>query len=110
MTTQNATPKTTTRRREARQMMLDYSIESGREVLANAAKMLASYAQELERYAVRYDDCGNDPNVKHEAILSWAVNHVACLQSNLRLDMFVTKAAEIAEYRTQLAAETNNHA
>ena len=103
MTTQNATPKTTTRRRDARRMMLDSSIESGREVLTNAAKLLASYAQELERYATRYDDCGNDASVKHEAVLGWAVNHVASLQSNLRLDLFVAKAAEIAQRRTELA-------
>ena len=103
MTTQTANPRTTARRRDARQIGLDMAIESGREVLANAAKVLQSYAQELERYATRYDDCVNDASVKHEAVLGWAVNHVASLQSNLRLDLFVAKAAEIAERRTHLA-------
>lgn len=110
MTTRNATTRTTTRRRDARQFGLEMAIDSGREVITNTARLLRYYAEEMERYATRYDACGNDPSVKHEAILSWAVNHIACLQSNLRLDMFVAKAAEIAERRTQLAAENDDQA
>jgi hypothetical protein len=110
MTTGNATRKTTARRRDAREMLLQSSIASARELLTNAADLLRRYAEEMERYAVRYDDCGNDPSVKHESVLSWAVNHVASLQGNMRLDLMVTKAAEIAERRTQLAAGADDEA
>ena len=108
MTTQNATTRTTARRRDARQFGLEMAVDSGREVITNAARLLRSYAEEMERYATRYDDCGNDPSVKHETVLGWAVNHVASLQSNLRLDLFVARGAEIAERRTELANASAN--
>lgn len=54
------------------------AIESGREVLANAAQILASYAQELERYATRYDDCGNDASV-NRLVLHEGSHHGCCL-------------------------------
>jgi len=104
MTTRTATTKTTTRRRDARQFGLDMAIDNGREVITNAACILRSYAEEMERYATRYDDCRNDPRVKHETVMGWALNHVANLQSNLRLDLFVDRASQIAERRTELAA------
>lgn len=104
MTMRTATTRTTTRRQDARQMGLDMAIDNGREVITNAARLLRSYAEEMERYAARYDDCGNDASVKHETVLGWAVNHVASLQSNLRLDLFVNRAGEIAERRTELAS------
>jgi hypothetical protein len=108
MTTRNATRNTTARRRDVREMMLQSSIASARELLTNAADLLRRYADEMERYAVRFDDCGNDPSVKHESVLSWAVNHVASLQGNMRLDMFVTKAGKIAERRNELAAHADD--
>ena len=107
MTTQNATLNTSDRRRDFHQMMLQSSVDGGRELLTNGAETLRRYAEELERYAARYDGCDNDPNVTYEMVLSWAVNHVVQLHSNLRLDLMVTKAAEIAERRQQVAqAET----
>jgi hypothetical protein len=110
MTKRNATPKNTTSHRDVREMMLRSSTASGRELLTNAADLLRRYAEEMERYATRYDDCGNDRSVKHESVLSWAVNHVASLQSNMRLDLFVAKAGEIAERRNELAAHADDEA
>jgi hypothetical protein len=110
MTARNATRSTPARRGDAREMMLQSSITSARELLTKAADLLRRYTEELECYAVRFDDCGNDPSVKHETVLSWAVNHVASLQGNMRLDLFVAKAAEIAERRTQLAAGADDEA
>ena len=108
MTTQNAATRTTTRRRDARELGLEMAIDNGREVITNAARLLRCFAEEMERYATRYDDCVNDASVKHEAVLGWAVNHVASLQSNLRLDLFVSRAGEIAERRTELANASAN--
>jgi hypothetical protein len=108
MTTQNAATRTTTRRRDARELGLEMAIDNGREVITNAARLLRCFAEEMERYATRYDDCGNDSSVKHETVLGWAVNHVANLQSNLRLDLFVNRAGEIAERRTELASAGAN--
>jgi hypothetical protein len=110
MTNRNATRKTTARRRDVHEMMLQSSIASGRGLLTNAADLLRRYAEEMERYTTRYDDCGNDPSVKHETVRSWAVNHVASLQGNMRLDMFVAKAGEIAERRSELAAHADDEA
>jgi hypothetical protein len=50
----------TTNIRSARRTMLNYSIQDGRGLLIDAAGLLRQYAEEMERYAVRYDDCGND--------------------------------------------------
>ncbi|MCY2986430.1 MAG: hypothetical protein NTY19_00945 [Planctomycetota bacterium] len=110
MTKRNATPKNTTSQRDVHEMMLRSSIASGRELIVNAADLLRRYAEEMDRYATRYDDCGNDPSVKHESVLSWAVNHVVHIHGNLRLDLMVTKAAEIAERRTQATARPDDEA
>ena len=109
MTTQHATLTTSDCRRDFHQMMLQSSVDGGRELLANGAEMLRRYAEEMERYASRYDDCDNDTSVTYEMVLSWAINHVVQLHSNLRLDLFVSKAAEIAE-RRQLVAQTETEA
>ena len=106
MTTSNTAPTTT--RRNVHELMLDTTIESGRELFANAARLLRDYAAEMDRYAERYDACATDESTKHEDVLSWAVNHVACLQSNLRLDLFVSRAAQIAQRRMQVKSRPDD--
>ena len=102
MTTRNATTASPQRCRDLHELMLKSAINGGHELLANAASMFRRYAEELDRYVARYDECDSDPTLKQEAVLSWAINYLAHVYGNLRMDLMVTKAAEIAEQRQQL--------
>lgn len=102
MTTRNAPPLSPQRCRDLHALMLQSSINGGRELLTDAASMFRRYAKELDRYVARYDECASDPTLKQEAVISWSVNYLAHVYGNLRMDLMVTKAAEIAEQRQQL--------
>jgi hypothetical protein len=108
MTTRNTTAETTRLPRDVYEHCLDSAIARGRDVLVEAAAMMRRFAEEMDRYATRYDDCSNDRCVKHEDVLSWAVNHAAGLFPNLRMDLMVSRAAEIAAARTELANATDD--
>jgi len=85
------------------------TVRNGREVLDGMRKRLMEAAEEIERYMKRYDEASvPEPRtaevswVMPETVLGWAVNSVGSLYSNMRLDLMVTTAAEIAESRNEM--------
>ena len=81
---------------------LTWARKSGREVLTNAADVLRRAADEMDKQVITYDDTEIERRVKPEEVLGWACNAVASIQSNLRLDMFVSRAADLASRRAVL--------
>lgn len=76
-------------------------VREGRELIERAASMLRTSAHDVEQYAAQYSNVSGG-TLKEEMILSWVTNHLANILPNLRLDLFVSKVAEIAEAKTIL--------
>lgn len=76
-------------------------VGEGRELITKAAKVLRDCAHDLDHYAAQYQyeygESSNSSKISEEQVLKWVVNSIANVLPNLRLDLFVSKAAEITE-------------
>ena len=73
------------------------ALERATETVLNAARRMRDAADEMERYARRVNEKGSEPGyAKPSHVISWALNAAVSLTPNLRLDMFATRAAELA--------------
>ena len=69
--------------------------------------MLRDHAAVLDQYADQYQKHpGQSGLVSEEKILTWVVNHIANVLPNVRLDLFVSKAAEITEAKAAIEHQT----
>ena len=85
------------------EMELGYAVKSSVEVIENAAQRMEQAAQELRRYAARIKE--GDGSAKRSDIMSWAINTITSVFPNLRVDMFGTRAADLA--RAELLGRLN---
>lgn len=75
---------------------LDMAIDEAAELVNNAAAAMEAKAQELRRYAKDIQEYTDDRIGCRAERLSWALNSILGLNSAMRLDMFVTRAHELA--------------
>jgi len=96
---------------------LDFCLNSGLETINNAAETLERAANEIRRYAQRYAASSAEPDSisrisrKPEDVLSWVVNYIpGNILVNCRLDLMISRAAEIAQARAELRIATKKPA
>ena len=81
------------------------NLGSGQEALERMSETLARAVGEIDKYRETYLlACKPSDRTKPEDVLGWAVNYVACIQGNMRLDLFVSIAADIANSRAAVKA------
>lgn len=81
-------------------------IEYGAEIIDNAKAVLTRAIEELDRYARRYSDPSKHCTSTEEEVLSSVVNHLSTyIMGNLRLDLMVSRAVDIARARAVVEAD-----
>ena len=85
------------------EMEAHMALKSATETVLLAARRMRDAADEMERYARRMNENRGEPGyAKPSHVISWALNAVVSLTPNLRLDMFATRAAELATAEQRL--------
>lgn len=77
------------------QLKLDLATDSALESFDKMAEALRSAADEVERYKQRFQQTVKEQPKDAAQTISWAVNSIGCLNSNMRLDLMVSRAAEV---------------
>lgn len=88
--------------------MLLQRVGEGKELIVKAAKVLRDCAHDLDQRADQYKwQSGGNCQISKELILAWVVDDIANILPNLRLDLFVSKAAEITEAKAAFKHQTS---